>query len=540
MLARAATRHNDMRGWQRLVVGFLAGAATIFAFAPVSFVPALLLSFPVLLLLLDGCKTWRSAAAVGWAFGFGHYLTGFYWISEAFFVDEEQFGAIAYPAVSALAAGVGLFIAVVAAITHLIAPAGEDDMPDDRTATTMCRVLLFAAAWTLIEWIKSWIFTGFPWNPVGAVWSEERTPFGLPMIQVTALIGTYGLSLITVIATAMPVVLVHSPRFRRAAVTAAVPLLALLVIGAAGAVRLANTETTFIDGVKFRLVQAGISQRDRARPSLWDSQLQDYVNLSIQNRPADVTHVIWGEAAMPPTFFLNLSERHRSIAAMAAPPGGALITGGDRALRDETRYTAIYNSMFVVASNGAIAASYDKTHLVPFGEYMPLRWLIPYDKITGGGGDFAIGTGLVTLDVPGLPPFTPLICYEAIFSGDVTPGGAPRPRWLLNLTNDAWFGMSTGPYQHYATARLRAVEEGLSLIRAANTGISAVIDGTGRTIAALGLGERGVLDARLPEAITENTPFGLLGNAIPLFLATVAVALALTFHRRRNRVMSKP
>lgn len=538
MLARAADWLSRLREWRRLSIAFLAGVAMILAFAPFSFVPVLIVSFPVLLLLLDGCKTWRSAASVGWAFGFGHYLTSFYWISEAFFVDEEQFGAIAYPAVTALAAGVGVFIAVVTGITHLIAPAGEDDMPDDRTATTMCRVLIFASAWVLIEWIKSWIFTGFPWNPVGAVWSEEVTPFGLPMIQVTTLIGTYGLSLITVIAAAMPVALAHTPRFRRAWITAALPLVALLVIGGAGAARLANTETKFVDGVKLRLVQAGISQRDRARPSLWESQLQDYVNLSTQNRPADITHVIWGEAAVPPTFFLNLNDGHRTVAAMAAPPGGALITGADRALRNETQYTAIYNSMFVIPPDGNITAFYDKTHLVPFGEYMPLRWLIPYEKITGGVGDYGVGTGLATLNAPGLPPFTPLICYEAIFSGEVTPGGASRPRWLLNLTNDAWFGMSTGPYQHYATARLRAVEEGLSLVRVANTGISAVIDGAGRTTAALGLGERGVLDARLPEPVGDNTPFGLLGNVIPLLLATVAGALALTIHRRRNRVGS--
>lgn len=538
MIARAALRLGRLPMWQRLLVAFIAGVFMILAFAPFAVVPALLISFPVLVLLLDGCRTWRTAAAVGWAFGFGHFLTSFYWISEAFFVDEDQFGALAYPAIAALAAGVGLFIAVVAALTHLIPPPGEDDMPDDRVATTACRVLLLAAAWTLVEWVKSWIFTGFPWNPVGAVWSDETMPLGLPVIQVSALIGTYGLSLVTVTAAAMPVVLTHPPRFRRAVLTAALPLAVLAIVGAGGAWRLSNTPTSFVEGVKLRLVQAGISQRDRARPSLWESQLQDYVNLSVQDRPADITHVIWGEAAVPPTFFLNLSERHRAIAAAAAPPGGALITGADRALRNETQFTAIYNSMFVITSEGAITASYDKTHLVPFGEYMPLRWLIPYEKITGGVGDFARGTGLVTLEVPGLPAFTPLICYEAIFSGEVTPQGAARPRWLLNLTNDAWFGMSAGPYQHYATARLRAVEEGLPLVRVANTGISAVIDGTGRTTAALGLGQRGVLDARLPDALAANTPFGLHGNSIPLFLATAAGAVALTIYRRRNRVNS--
>jgi apolipoprotein N-acyltransferase len=532
-----AQRLSRLTGWRRLAMAFVVGAVTLFAFAPYSIVPVLWLTFPALLWMLDGCRTWRAAAATGWAFGFGHFLTSFYWISEAFFVDAETFGLIAWPAVTGLAAGVGLFIAIVAAVTHFIPPAGEDEMPDDRVAVTALRIVLFAATWTVVEWVRSWIFTGFAWNPLGAVWSETRTPVGLAVVQVTTLIGTYGLTLVTAVFAAMPAVLGHLPRFRRVWLTAAAPVVLLLLIGAGGAARLATADVRMVPGVKLRLVQAGISQRDRARPSLWESQLADYVSLSTSDRPADITHVIWGEAAVPPTFFLNLDERRRGIAAGAAPPGGHLITGADRGLRDETRWIAIYNSLYALTPAGEIAATYDKAHLVPFGEYMPMRWLIPYDKIAGGLGDFSAGDGLVTLTLPGLPAFTPLICYEAIFSGDVTPGGllseSVRPRWLLNLTNDAWFGMSTGPYQHYATARLRAVEEGLSLVRVANTGISAVIDGYGRTVAELGLGERGVLDTPLPEAASEITLFGLLGNVIPLILATAAGVIALTLYRRR-------
>ncbi len=537
-MSRTARALGRLTGWRRLVVAFLAGAVIILAFAPFSITPALWLGFVPLMWLLDGCKTWRAAALTGWAFGFGHFLTSYYWISEAFFVDADTFGAIAYPAVAGLSAAVAVFIAVVGAATHLIPAASEDEMPDDRVAVGALRVLLFAAAWTVIEWVRSWIFTGFPWNPTGAVWSETRTPIGLAVVQSTTLIGTYGLTLVTVIAAMMPAVLAQPPRFKRAWVTAAAPLLVLMVMGAGGAVRLSGAKTEFVDGVKLRLVQAGISQKDRARPSLWESQLQDYVSLSTKDRPADVTHVIWGEAAVPPTFFLNADERRRLAAAAAAPANGLLITGADRALNDGVKWTDIYNSLYALSPDGTIAATYDKTHLVPFGEYMPLRWLIPYDKIAGGYGDFAAGTGLVTLSVPGLPPFTPLICYEAVFSGGVTPPetiAGTRPRWLLNLTNDAWFGMSTGPYQHYATARLRAVEEGLSLVRVANTGISAVIDGYGRTVAELGLGERGVVDTRLPMAAAAMTPFGFLGNLIPLILATAVGAMALTLYRRRNR-----
>ena len=221
------------------------------------------------------------------------------------------------------------------------------------------------------------------------------------------------------------------------------------------------------------------------------------------------------------------------IVAQAAPARGLLITGGDRGVRDESG-SAIYNSLYALTPAGDVAAQYDKSHLVPFGEYMPKRWLIPYDKITGGIGDFAAGAGLITLTVPGLPPFTPLICYEAVFSGRVTPDAGERPQWLLNVTNDAWFGMSTGPYQHYGTARLRAVEEGLPLVRTANTGISAVIDGYGRTVAELGLGQRGVLDAPLPVAAA-RTVFAMGGNALPIILATLAGIYALRSYFRRKR-----
>jgi len=538
MMTRTANALARLTGWRRLLLAFLAGTVTILAFAPFTIGPALWVAFVPLLWMLDGCKTWRECALVGWAFGFGHFLTSFYWISEAFFVDAETFGAIAYPAVAALSWGVGLFVAVTAAATHIIPPAHEDEMPDDRVATAALRVLLFAAMWTLMEWLRSWIFTGFPWNPMGAVWSETKTPFGLPVAQVTTLVGTYGLSLFTVILAAMPAVLARPPRFKRAWITAAAPIMVFAIIGGGGAIRLSVTETSFVPNVKLRLVQANISQRDRARPSLWESQLQDYVNLSVEGRPTDITHVIWGEAAVPPTFFLNLDERRRRIVAMAAPLNGLLITGADRGLNDGTRWTAIYNSLFAITAAGDVAAHYDKSHLVPFGEYMPMRWLIPYEKITGGMGDFAGGSGLTTLRVESLPPFSPLICYEATFSGRVKVrlgSDTEQPRWLLNLTNDSWFGLSTGPYQHYATARLRAAEEGLSLVRVANTGVSAVIDGYGRTVAELGLGQRGTLDALLPEPASAYTPFGLLGNLIPLILATATGGLALRIYRRRNR-----
>jgi apolipoprotein N-acyltransferase len=524
-----AQRLAALSGWRRLVAALLAGALTIIAFPPMSMVPALWVAIPVLFWLLDGCRTWKAAFFTGWAFGAGYFITGLYWMANAFYVDAEAFGAFAIPAVGSLSVAMGLFIGVVCALTHLIPPAHRDEMSYDRAAAAARRIVLFAAVWTIVEWIRSWIFTGLPWNPLGLVWSESRTPFGLPVMQVTALIGTYGLSFLTVLFAAAPAVLGYAPRLARAWVTAAAPVILMMVIGAGGALRLLLAHEDVVPGVKFRLVQANFSQAERSRPSLWVKHLEDHVRMSNENRPADVTHVIWGEAAI--AFFLNIQEDARRVAALAAPPGGMLITGADRGIRDESGRQFVYNSLYVLRSDGGIAAVYDKTHLVPFGEYTPLRGLVPFNELTGMSGGFAAGAGLATLAVPGLPPFSPLICYEVIFSGDVTAGGDPRPAWLLNLTNDAWFGMSLGPHQHFAQARLRAVEEGLPLVRTANTGISAVIDGYGRVLKSLPLGARGVLDAPLPTPAMAPTPFALLGNLISILLATCGGAAALFFSR---------
>ncbi|MBX7199289.1 MAG: apolipoprotein N-acyltransferase [Rhodospirillaceae bacterium] len=521
--------------WQRLVLAFAAGALTIVAYPPVSAFPLLWVTFPFLLWLLDGCETPAGAAATGGAFGFGYFLVSFHWIANAFYVDADTFGAFAWPAVAALSAGFALYIAIVCGVTHLFPPPGRDDLPYERFAVYVPRVLFFASAWTVIEWVRGWLFTGFAWNPISTVWSEEMTPVGLPMIQVTALIGTYGLTLFTVLAAAAPAILGTPFRERRTWVVALAPTALLVVFAGGGALRLAGARDATVDGVKLRLVQANISQADRARPDLWPDQIREYLRLSQDGLPAGSTAVIWGEAAVPPLFSLNASEQGRRLLSPAAPDGGLLITGADRGIRDANGDVQIYNSLFALTDKSEIEATYDKTHLVPFGEYMPLRWLIPFKKLTEGVGDFSKGAGVTTLHVSGLPPFTPLICYEAIFSGAVTPWTGPSPRWLLNLTNDAWFGMSWGPYQHYAAARLRAVEEGLPLVRVANTGISAVIDGYGRTRDVLGLGEKGVLDAALPLPAADFTLFGTLRNILPLLIATFGGAAALFLRRRYGR-----
>ncbi len=188
-----------------------------------------------------------------------------------------------------------------------------------------------------------------------------------------------------------------------------------------------------------------------------------------------------------------------------------------------------------ISDAGEVLATYDKARLVPFGEYIPLRWLLPFEKLAEGRGDFARGPGPATIGVPGVPPFQPLICYEAIFPGWTARNGGVRAQWLLNVTNDAWFGRSSGPYQHFQMARTRAVEQGLPLVRAANTGISAVVDPLGRVTARLGLDETGVLDAALPAPLATDTPYSRFGEAIVLTMAMLVVA-ASVFMRRFDRI----
>jgi apolipoprotein N-acyltransferase len=514
---------GTVRGIRRLAVAFVAGALTTAALPPFHIIPALWIALPVLLWLLEGCQSWRKAAVVGWAFGFGHYLIGLNWLTNAFYVDADTFGIFALPALFGLTFAMGLFFAAVCAAAQTIPSISVDAMPDDRTRRIGARVLMFAAAWMVMEWTLSWFLTGFPWNPMATIWAESKTPVGIAMLQSVSVVGTYGLSLITVAAAAMPAVLGPAPRWRRAYVWTVTPLILLTVIGVAGAVRLSMIPAETDPKLGLRLVQPNIPEAEKWRSDKRDAHLYDYVAMSVKDRPANTVAVLWGESAV--AVFMDRDIDRRRIAAEAAPPGGVLITGADRA----DSQTMIFNSLYAIASDGRILATYDKHHLVPFGEFMPFRWLIPFDALTQGG-DFSAGPSLTTLTLPGLPPLSPLICYEVIFPGRVTAPGPTRPQWLVNLTNDSWFGTQTGPYQHFATARLRAIEEGLPLVRVAGTGISAIVDSLGRVTASIGLSERGVVDSTLPRAL-KFTIFGLLGNFVPLLAAAATGILAKRYSR---------
>ncbi|MEM9683835.1 MAG: apolipoprotein N-acyltransferase [Pseudomonadota bacterium] len=270
-----------------------------------------------------------------------------------------------------------------------------------------------------------------------------------------------------------------------------------------------------------RIVQAGIPQREKWRRDRRRQNLELHLRMTTEDRPDWVTHILWPENAA--TFFVEEEPAFRAAMARATPPGGMLITGAPRRVGPPVQ---IWNSVFAVDSRGAVAASYDKAHLVPFGEYMPLRRYLPIDKVAHGAVDYSAGPGPATMRLTGLPALSPLVCYEAIFPGAVL-DPSDRPAWLLNLTNDAWYGKTAGPHQHLAISRMRAVEEGLPLVRAANTGISAVIDPYGRELARLGLDRQGVLDFRLPTPVDSTTVYGRYGNRTVLIVVALGAILLL-------------
>jgi apolipoprotein N-acyltransferase len=285
-----------------------------------------------------------------------------------------------------------------------------------------------------------------------------------------------------------------------------------------------------VDGVMLRLVQPNIDQASKWLPELRRGHIENQMRLSSGPGARPVSHVIWAETAVP--FLLTSEPELRSQLAGIVPRNGLLITGAPR-LSGSGTPQRLSNSLHGLDETGAVVGIYDKHHLVPFGEYTPLRSVLGWlglGKLTVGGQGFSAGPGLATLDLPGLPPFSPLICYEIIFPGRVVAEG-PRPQWLLNLTNDAWFGISSGPYQHFASARIRAVEEGLPMVRVANTGISAVVDPYGRVYGRLHLNRVGVLDSALPKPVKGVTLYARYGDGMGLFCIVILVISTLIFRR---------
>lgn len=496
MLARvrdAERRVMALCGWRAWGLAAGAGAVSVQAMAPLHALPLLFITIPVLVWLLDAAAKrplpLRAAAAIGWWFGFGYHLLGLYWIGWAFLVEPDKFAALLPFAVTAMPAGLALFWAVASAAAVWAWRPGPS------------RLITLALALALAEWLRGHILTGFPWNVLGYALTGPDV-----FMQSAGVVGIYGLTLILVLVAAAPVILARDcptrPWLGVAASAATLVAMALY-----GAVVLSRPGPDPVPGVKLRLVQPSIPQRDKWRAERQREFFYDHLRLSMQapggrrDDHAGITHLIWAEAAMP---FLPLDSREAlDLISGMLGERATLLAGVLRLERDaaDPQRRRGYNSLVAFGPGARTLAVYDKIHLVPFGEYLPFQDTLEslgLEQLSRLRGGFDIGPApRPLLRVPGLPPLSVLICYEAIFPGAVVQG-AERPAAILNVTNDGWFGISTGPYQHLHQTRVRAVEEGLPVIRVANNGITAVIDHRGRVLMQLGLDEIGTLDSVLP------------------------------------------
>lgn len=519
-----------LRGWRRALVATVAGGLSALAFAPIFAFPILFLTLPVFVWIIDGSLNWRRAFSAGWLFGFGYFFFNLFWIGEAFLVEADKFALLLPFAVTLLPAGLALFWGLAAAVARVFWCEG------------IGRVFVFAIMLGVAEWLRGHILTGFPWNLVG-----YALTYPLPLMQSAALFGAYGLTAIALFVFPAPLVALgdsRAPLSRRrivdAVALAAVPISLLL---AYGFWRL-QAPQAFVPDVKLRIVQPSVPQREKWMAEYQRRIFDDHVALSLSNPNgekdslAGITHLVWPEAAMP--FFPLEAPAALDILANILPPGTTLITGALR--HDPTPApgttappdTRTLNSILVLNERAEPLATYDKINLVPFGEYVPMEAAlstIGIQKLTHGRGSFAVGQEPRPLmTIPGLPPALGLVCYEALFPGNIVQG-SERPGVLINVTNDGWFGESTGPYQHFHQSRIRAVEEGVPLIRAANNGISGVIDPYGRALQSLGLDVRGQIDSALPQAISPPL-YARLGDwTLVVLLATFA---ALAFRFRKN------
>lgn len=494
---------------KRLLIAFISGVLAAFSMPPYGVFPVLFVSFPMLIWLIETARTMGTAKAnhkhafwLGWSFGFGFFLNGLWWVGMAFLVDKK-FIALAPFAVMLLPAGLALFYGVAAMATLLFKKRG---------------IIPFILMFFMAEMVRSIILTGFPWNLFGYALTQW-----LPLAQSASFIGVNGLTLIALIIFSTPAMRSKTPVF--------LSIFALIVMSGFGYYRLMAHKTTYQEKISLRLLQPDIQQDAKFNRNNRDKILAQYITLSdsatSHKRTGlnDITHLIWPESAFP--FFLAEEKDALAQITRALPQNTTLITGAVRKgeLLPGRSFPQVFNSILALNSSGEFVASYDKVKLVPFGEFLPFQNMMEslgFEQLTRVAGGFSSGKKHHSITLKNTPSFSPIICYEVIFTGKVT--GEKRPEWLLNVTNDAWFGRTPGPYQHFHMASVRAIEEGLPLVRAANSGISGVIDPLGRLIAALPLGERGVVDSYLPKPVTV-TIYSNFGIVLLGFLMLILIAI---------------
>ncbi len=534
-LIRWRARVAGLPGLWALAAAFGLGVVGAAAHAPLFLWPLLLISVTGFVWLMDGAAArearLRAGLSRGFAFGAGYFLVSFFWLGNAFVMRGPEFAPFA--PLGVLAMGLGLAL-IWGAAGFACALFWRDDWR---------RIIRFALIFTLAELVRGHLFGGLPWNLAAHVW-----PAGGAVSQSAALFGAYGLTALTWFAFAAPAALGGPDRLGLArAAPGAAAFAIFAVLYAAGVGRLVSAPEDVTPGVRLRIVQADINQREKWRPENRDAVVERYLALTRAPGIETRTHVIWPESALP--LYLLDEPRVLDEVARAVGPDRVLMTGLVRVGGGDPLRPEYYNSFIVlpiVDGRPQLEALtfYDKHRLVPFGEYLPLSnalggffasvGLASLANLAEGG--YTPGPGPATIDAAGAPPVSPQICYETVFSG-FTPRGAQRPGWIANVSNDAWFGAAVGPLQNFNQSRYRAIEEGLPVVRATTGGVSAVIDGYGRTVARAPVADAAVVDAALP-APAPPTLYALVGDAGVAFF--IALGVAIGFVRGRANLRSQP
>jgi apolipoprotein N-acyltransferase len=520
--------------WALRLWALCAGLAAALAHPPFGVLPGLL-GYALMLAVLDqdGPRPLRSAFFRGWLAGVGYFGLGVWWVVEPFMVDAKNQGWMAPFGLTFMAGGLALFWGLAAVLYRGLRPPPGSPLG-------VLRVLAFAGALALLEWVRGHVFTGFPWDLPGETWAAGSAPS-----QFAALVGAYGLSWLTVAIAAAPAVLFDPIARRVRGIAFAVAVAALASLYAFGLGRLSDTAPVAREAPLVRIVQADIDQKDKWRPENLDLIFDTYVGLSTHRGPRVPDILVWPEGALPAVIddLLAPGSPYGPRLVAALEPGQSLLMGANRAELGPDGKARYFNSLIALRRESGglrVTGVYDKHRLVPFGEFMPLGDLaqkVGFRSLVHMPDDFTAGPPPRPLAPWGVPPLQPLICYEALFPGFTREGGrheGVRPAWILNVSNDAWFGQTSGPLQHLNMASYRAIEEGLPIVRSTPTGVSAVIDAYGRIQpgARLGLGAIGVIDQRLPPAL-KPTVYGRLGD-LPFWGLLVSSAVAVLAHLVRR------
>jgi len=501
-----------------IIFSFISGLVCGLAFAPVFFIPGIFM-ISVLCRQIQSANNGLQALKYGYFFGFGYFLSSLYWIAFALLVYIEQFWW-AFPfALFGLPLFMSIFIALVAVISW-------------RFRDYSYYHMVFCLMWIFFEWLSSWIFTGLPWSLIG-----YSLAFSDLLLQSASIFGIFGLSFFVVYIGssfyAYKQRALSKPHFWHSKITTSLILIISMV--AFGYIRLSDNPTKFSE-VKVRLVQPSVEQKAKWDPEIFWENLDRHIELSRQQGDPDL--IIWSEAAITAPY--HYKPIMAALKMAFTKKGQILISGGVSSAEEGETNAPIYSSLIALDGNGVALFDYHKSHLVPFGEYMPLKNILPLKKITHGFEDYTQGIRQ-TVYLPSLNlTIQPMICYEAIFPFEVIISNK-QADLIINISNDSWYGNSSGPYQHFHISRIRAIENGLPMIRVANNGISAVIDPLGRVVGSLKLQQVGILDEKIPLKVNFETIFSEIGY-LSIMVAISVVALiqflsdkVIAFLTRKNK-----